>query len=142
MEKYLDILCVCTDHHALSIIQDATLDTHFSTHYTTTLQEAENIIDNQKPQIILCELAFAELFGAKLFKRIRETNPHALINILLYKKDKESIFKAMSYGIHNYLVFPLETEDCTHYINLCELIIKTRNKTTHEFVAENILHRQ
>ncbi len=129
MEKYLDILCVCTDYQCLRTIQDATQETHFSIHNTTTLLDAETIIEKVKPQLILCELSFAKLYGSSLFKKIRETNPHALINILLYKKDKTSIFKAMSYGIHNYLVFPIETEDCAHYINLCELIIKTRNKT-------------
>lgn len=149
MEDNYNILCICSNKDIRNTVTQSVTSTNLHLFYANNLQETLIHISSENPQIFFCDFNFAKQYHTEVFSLARKNNPNILINILLDQNDKDTLFQAMSFGINNYLVFPIITEDLCNYLKLCGLIIQTRNKkaqapqpqtsTTKTIIADNTI---
>ncbi len=137
MEKLFNLLVISDNEKNRKAFATAASQTNFILKIVDNFDSAINLFRTFHPHIILCEMSLAEADRGLFFKQVRNNIPQAIVNMLLNKNDKDLIFKAMSYGINNYLIMPMEYTDLFNHLRLCECVLKTRPKNeTQSFVSE------
>lgn len=145
------ILIINKSKEEITPLEKATNSLHFITKFVTNCSDGKYLFDSFLPDIVLCSLQQIEKDDGNLFKYIRQKKSTTTIHILIDKLDKELIFKAMTFGINNYLILPLTTTECSYYLKQCKQILKlkpqifgsnTIKKTTQfEITTDNSLEK-
>ena len=123
MDTNLKLLIVNNKENCTKTFVKAVAETNFMVKFTDCCDDAIQILDSYLPHIVICELSIAQ---HKLFRTIRKKYPQCLINMLLETDDTQQIYTAMSFGINNYLIMPLEISAIRAYLKQCEYVLRKR----------------
>ncbi|MBQ3676222.1 MAG: ATP-binding protein [Bacteroidales bacterium] len=135
MDASLKILIVNNKETFTKTFVKAAAETNFMVKSVNCCDDALLVLDGYLPHIVICDLPLAQ---HKLFRTIRKKQPQCLINMLIENYDTKQIYTAMSFGINNYLVMPLEIASIRAYLKQCEYVVKKRLQNhTQNNVAES-----
>lgn len=74
-------------------------------------REAIDLFDQEKPDLVLMDIAMPALNGVEACRRIVEKAPDAKVIILSMHSDKEYVVRALEAGANGYLLKDCETEE-------------------------------
>lgn len=74
-------------------------------------QEALNLIETQKPDLVLLDVRMEEMNGIEVLKKIREKNNHVKVVMVTGVEDEETVNEAHRLGIKGYIHKPLVLEE-------------------------------
>ena len=74
-------------------------------------QDALNIIETQKPDLVLLDVRMEEMSGVEVLKKIREKNNPVKVVMVTGVEDEETVNEAYSLGIKGYVHKPLVLEE-------------------------------
>ena len=74
-------------------------------------QDALNIIENQKPDLVLLDVRMEEMSGVEVLKRLREKNNSIKVVMVTGVEDEEIVNETYSLGIKGYVHKPLVLEE-------------------------------
>ncbi len=74
-------------------------------------QDALNIIETQKPDLVLLDVRMEEMSGVEVLKKLREKNNPIKVVMVTGAEDEETINEATSLGIKGYVHKPLVLEE-------------------------------
>lgn len=120
------ILIINNNKDEISPLEKAIDSSLFTTMYVTNCEEGKHIFDSFLPDIVLCNLQIIIDDNGNLFKYIRQHKAKTTIHILIEEPNNNLIFKAMKFGINNYLTLPLSTLECNYYLKQCKQLLKNK----------------
>ena len=74
-------------------------------------QDALNIIETQKPDLVLLDVRMEEMSGVEVLKELRKRNNSVKVVMVTGVEDEETINEAYSLGIKGYVHKPLVLEE-------------------------------
>lgn len=128
MELNYKILGISDQESASLFLGKITECTNFNMKIVRSCSEALQRINAFLPHIILCDISLMPKDGLAFMAKIREIIPQVIFIMLLPENRKELIFKAMSYGINNYLTLPLNQQELVSYLKKYEYVLKLRKQ--------------
>lgn len=145
------ILIINKNKDEISPLKKAIDPSLFTTLFVTNCEEGKHVFDSFLPDIVLCNLQIIIDDNGNFFKYIRQHKSKTTIHILIDKPNNKLIFKAMKFGINNYLTLPLSILDCNYYLKQCIQLLKNKlhingtnpiNKTTQiELTTDNSIEK-
>ena len=82
----------------------------YSLEMAKTGKEGISILENQSPDIILCDINLPDCTGIQILEKAREFDPHIQVIMMTHNYDMSSIIEAMRKGSFDYLQKPLDIE--------------------------------
>ena len=73
--------------------------------------QALQIIEQDKPDLVLLDVQMEEMTGVELLKRLRESNNETKVIMVSGTEDEETISEAKKYGARDYIHKPLILEE-------------------------------
>ncbi|OIK10410.1 response regulator [Bacillus sp. MUM 116] len=73
-------------------------------------EQTLQLIKNEQPDLLLLDVYMPDMLGAELLPIIRESSPKMGIIMVTAATDKVFLEKAISYGVENYLIKPVNRE--------------------------------
>ena len=74
-------------------------------------QDALNIIETQKPDLVLLDVRMEEMSGVEVLKELRKRNNSVKVVMVTGVEDEETVNEAYSLGIKGYVHKPLVLEE-------------------------------
>lgn len=74
-------------------------------------EEAEDIFDSNKPDIVLLDITLPGINGMDLLKKFKGQNKKTVIIMITGKNDPELRSKAKRYGAYKYITKPLDLKE-------------------------------
>ena len=99
------ILVVDDDPQALRFVRDALTDAGYDALVTGDHRELSDLIDAERPQLVLLDLMLPDADGIELMRRIPQLADQPVIFISAYGRD-ETIARALASGAADYIVKP------------------------------------
>ncbi len=115
MNKAKKILVVDDEDDVRLFLQDFLSERDLQVMSASTGEEALEIVDREKPDIILLDLMMPGMDGIECLERIKKKNPASNVIMITALNDDVRVAKARKLGAHNYILKPfslgyLETE--------------------------------
>ncbi len=123
LSKGLSLLYV-EDDVGIQTFMNTLLQSFFSTiHLAKNGQEALDIYQNNKIDIILSDIAMPVMDGIELSQKIKQINPHQHIIITSAFEESEYFIKLINIGVNKFILKPPSNQQLFEtFINICELI--------------------
>ena len=106
------VLVVDDDPQTLSYVRDVLADADYSAVVTADHREISNIIEAEKPQLVLLDLMLPDTDGIELMRTIPELATLPVIFISGYGRD-ETIARALEAGAEDYIIKPFSPTELT-----------------------------
>ena len=135
--KKLTLLCVEDDIEAL---EDTVylLKRYFSEVYTATNgEEALEIYNKHKPNIILLDINIPKLNGLQVASKIRETDIKTPIIFLTAHSEKNKLLKAINLQVSSYIIKPFKIKELKE--SIFKIIEKVDIKDNKVLLANNFI---
>lgn len=115
MDKTKKIPVVDDEDDVRLFLQDFLSERDLHVMSASTGEEALEIVDKEKPDIILLDLMMPGMDGIECLERIKKKNPASNVIMITALNDDVRVAKARKLGAHNYILKPfslgyLETE--------------------------------
>ncbi|MDF1568636.1 MAG: response regulator [Spirochaetaceae bacterium] len=99
----------------------------------TTGKNALNTIRYQKPAIVITDIRMPQISGLDLISRTMEISPNTKFIVISGHKDFEYARKALEYGVHNYLLKPVNANELNRNLKqISEHMAREQEKNTDE----------
>ncbi|MCQ2960273.1 MAG: response regulator [Bacteroidales bacterium] len=129
MNSNCNILLISNNNDYISAFSSNTVQSKFMIKAISSCEQINLILPKFTPDIVFCDLSLLTTNNNDIFRLIRSVNHQAIINMLLDKNDRDLIFHAMSFGISNYLIMPMNQIEILNYLKQCEYVLRTRHIT-------------
>lgn len=126
MEPHYKILGIYNQESVTLFLGKVIEYTNFNMKIVRSCSEALERLSAFLPHIILCDFSLLSHDGNLFMAKIRETIPQVIFIMLLSENTKEITFKAMSYGINNYINYPINQQELLTYLKKYEYVLKSR----------------
>ncbi|WP_115868945.1 response regulator [Marinoscillum furvescens] len=116
-------ILIVEDHPDMQQYLQKILGAHFKTTVVSGGVEALEVIDKQKPDLIITDVMMPEMDGFDLIKQLKENEGlyQLPVVVLTAKGSKEDKLKFLQLGVDDYLTKPFHPEElCTRVYNLFE----------------------
>lgn len=121
------ILFISNNELFKSYVSETISGTNLSVQYVNTSTEALDILNKEKTDVVFCEL---EKTDKTLCKAIRTKNPKTRIHILIDENEQDAIFSAMTFGITDFHILPLDSADFRLSLKRLERVLQNRTTNT------------
>ena len=99
--------------------------------------EAFEIIELEKPHIIITDINMPKLNGLEMIKKIREKNNHTNIVVLSAYTQTSYLLEAIELGLVKYLIKPIRHETIYPVLSQCVKRIRNDNKTNMKYFSKS-----
>lgn len=97
-------------------------------------QEALEMFEKIKPDIIFVDIIMPEMDGIELSRRIREINPNQIIIVISASNDIQKISESIDIGVNSFIQKPIDTKKIIELLtNVTSLIAKKKKVETKTF---------
>ena len=97
-------------------------------------QEALEMFEKIKPDIIFVDIIMPEMDGIELSRRIREINPNQIIIVISASNDIQKISESIDIGVNSFIQKPIDTKKIIELLtNVTSLIAKKKKIETKTF---------
>lgn len=111
MSTLPSILVLDDEQRALEAIQRILSD-HFDVHVANNVEEAENILQQEWVQVLLCDQRMPEMTGVEFTQKIRDEYPDIIRMIISGYTESEDIIDAVNKGgIYQYITKPWHPDE-------------------------------
>ena len=110
-------------------------------------EEGFQLFIKAKPDIIITDIKMPIMDGLELIRRIREVNSSVKIVIISGFDDFKYVKEALKYGVENYIIKPINTEELSFTITTCvkkiesEVYINIELRKDESVIRDNLLYR-
>lgn len=112
------ILVIDDDEMILQTMQDLLADEGFDVLATADGPRALDIVQNQRPNLVLLDLALPSMNGLEVLRHIRDIQPATKVIVITGYGSEESSLVALRYGALDFLGKPVETKTLLEKIHL------------------------
>jgi len=97
-------------------------------------QEAIEMFERLKPDIIFVDIVMPEMDGIELSRRLREMNPNQIIIVISASNDIQKISESIEIGVNSFIQKPIDTKKIIELLsNVTALISKKKKIETKTF---------
>ncbi len=128
MEPNYKILGICNQDCTSHFLGKVVTCTNFNMKVVHSCSDALQRVRAFLPHIILCDFSILSKNASEFMAKIREIIPQVIFIMVLPENKKETIYKAMSYGINNYVTFPLNEPELLSCLKQYEYLLKVRKQ--------------
>lgn len=91
-------------------------------------QEALEVYESEKPDIILTDIHMPNLNGIEFVKKVRESNRHIPVVMITAHTDKKYLLDAVELHMEKFIVKPIELEELFEVLEKCVSLLEVNKK--------------
>ena len=121
-------LLIISNKDIKRFLDDTKIAESYSTRLVSSCNDASDLIEAFRPDIIVCDFTQIKGDTRDFFKHVRRQIPQVAVTILLDSNDKKCIAEAMKQGICNIAFLQNNLEELKVYLKQYNYILQTRKK--------------
>ena len=127
------ILVIDDDQDILTYFSKYLVSKGYKVMLADTGKKGLEIFEQQKPDIVFCDIILPDIDGIKILYMLNKTSPVAEVVLMTAYIDNKVVIQALREGIVHYLEKPFLNEDIDNAIEQCRKKIKQRDKSNNLF---------
>lgn len=92
------------------IVKDYLEEYGYETMIAVEAVQGLEIVEKEKPQVILLDVLMPEISGIECLQKIKEVSPEAIVIIVSGMQDEQIAKEAIRYGAYDYITKPFDLE--------------------------------
>jgi len=104
----------------------------FSTHYASNGNDALELFQKERPEIILVDIKMSPMDGLELTKKLKEIDPEAIVIIMSGQADIENALVSLKLGVFDFLTKPFKLDQLLSAISRASNQLKSQRESEGE----------